>query len=157
MTRVDDLKDLHVGCGSGCWTRRCRRGRCAVSLPKDAGLVDCDQCLSFPNQATRPDFVGLDGMEGTAAARWIVLEFKRQVSDVTHIVEQLQAGAQVLQSDPRFRIEPAPSRFAPVVVREKGRIHAADVVQLSKAAVVFRGQKRPIRTIPCSSRLSEIL
>lgn len=118
--------------------------------------MDCDRCKSFAAGQPKPDFVILEAAGVGGEARWIVVEIKTHISDVTQIVRQLQAGARTVQTDPRFKVQPQPSRMVPVVVREKGRVHGADVELLRSARISFGGGQLQILTKPCGTRLADI-
>ena len=156
MPILDECRAAHAGCNPSCVASRCRRGKCTLALGKLALCVDCDRCKSFAGDQPKPDFVILEAAGVGREARWIVVEIKTQISDVTQIVRQLQAGARTIQTDARFTVQPQPLRLVPVVVREKGRIHSADVELLRSTRISFGGVQRQILTKPCGTRLADI-
>lgn len=157
MSLLGDCRATHVGCNPSCVARRCRRRNCTLSLERLALCLDCDRCAAFFADRPKPDFVILDAARGDSQARWVVVEIKTQLRDITQTVVQLQAGADVIQTDERFRTQPRVLKLVPLVLREQGRMHRADVRRLQARRISFAGSQFPVLIRSCAARLVDIL
>lgn len=144
MQSSHGLSKLHEGCNPSCITDSFRRGDCTARFTdttrQQVTGIDCDKCYAFPKSGDeeRPDFILVYFGETKFAPRWFVLEMKGRVSNPGHIVRQLQAGADAIQSDPRFQVEKSPHQLTPLILHD-GHIRAADFVGRS---ISFFGKRR---------------
>jgi hypothetical protein len=154
---VEELHRLHTSCNPSCIMQRCNKEGCTFNLPTQQAIsIDCDLCKSFPNAEgeQKPDFIVL--YIEKEPSYWFVLEMKSRVSHAESIVKQLQAGADVIQNSPYFKLKNSPQRLVPVLLRGRG-IHANDIQILNSRRISFAGRKLPIRTKRCGTNLTDLL
>lgn len=153
------LQTLHSACNPGssnrtCIIPQCKRGQCTVVLPPQGVLsIDCDKCGSFPKGKRKPDFIVLYAGGKSSVSSWIIIEMKRSVSHSQHIIEQLQAGADVIQNDPSFKIAQSPPHLIALLLHDK-HIRTADFV---RKRITFRGNPVSIIYKRCGTRLEDHL
>jgi hypothetical protein len=143
---------------------RCRYGDCNVLLPDTGALcIACDLCDAF-NEATaerKPDFVVLlasSTPSGTTHRSWFIFEMKAATAHPGRIIEQLQAGATVLQSNRRFAGLTRGSSVFPVVIRAgRGHTKTADIDRLQRHQIRFMGQRTAITLKRCGFNLGTLL
>ena len=157
MQPLSGLLSLHASCQPPCITPRCSRGDCSLHLPTGQAMaVDCDRCTCIPQGARRPDFILLYQQPGSSSTRWIVVEMKSRVGQAGQIVEQLQAGADLIQSNTCFHVKHSPLRLLPLLLHSRG-IHTADVQVINSRRVTFRGRAYPILSRRCGLDLMTVL
>lgn len=138
MQSLEQLQSNHESCNPRCITRRCRKGQCVFRLPPQGALgVDCDKCNSFPKNNPKPDFIVLYVSNEAPPSRWFIVEMKGTADHPRHIIDQIQAGAQVIQTDPRFQVPQSPTLLVPLVLYD-GRIHTADIAVFRKNRITAR-------------------
>lgn len=82
---------------------------------------------------------------------------KSKTSNAGSIIDQLQAGAEVLQTDPRFELPTRTTALFPIVLRpRKGSTHVDDYQTLTEGQVHFFGQRRAVRLQQCGFDLGEL-
>lgn len=135
-----------------CVADRIERGRCKILLkgaPKPYLIIDFDKPDSpLGADQKRCDYLFVE--EDPADSGWVVpLELKSGRVDVSHAVEQLQAGARAAEENISQRLSII---FRPVLVCS-GRIHKAERRAMRKK-VHFHGHREPLRQIRCGTRLA---
>ena len=157
MPVLRELRSLHTSCTPPCITPSCRRTTCTLSLPRGQTVcIDCDRCSCFQEGERKPDFIVLYFRERPLLSCWFVVEMKSRVSHPRTIVEQLQAGAHMIENDPCFRVVQSPHRLVPLLLHEKG-IHTADVQIVNSQRVLFHGKPYPIKVARCGVNLTALL
>lgn len=134
MESLAELRTLHDGCSPSCITTSCKGdGGSTLRLPEQGALcISCDHCTCFPREEgqRRPDFVVLYCSGETQGPRWYIIEMKGRVSNIGHIVSQIQAGANVVQTSPCFKVTGWPGGLVPIVAHNRG-LWTADFSQKS--------------------------
>lgn len=154
MGILDDCVSRHKDCNPSCVTAKCINLGCGLVLTNSAIGVDCDRCKAFSSEHPRPDFIVLHAQ---SPPRWIVVEMKYQLRDVTQIINQLQAGASAVANDSRFVFPGSPAGLLPLVLRRTGRTHQADLDKLQRARLRFRGHSISILIRKCSARVTDLV
>ena len=144
MEAIEELRALHNGCSPSCITTSCRgAGDVTLRLPQQGALcISCDACTCFPKEEgqRRPDFVVLYCSGEASGSRWFIIEMKGRVSDTGRVVSQIQAGADVVQNSPCFKVAGLPSQLSPIVVYSK-HVRTAD---FSRKRINFFGKLHEI-------------
>jgi hypothetical protein len=133
----------------------CKKGQCTLILPAEGVLVfSCDRCAAFRLRKgkKKPDFVVFYQRRKSRKPCWYIIEMKGAIAHPRRIVEQLQAGIDVIQGDPRFAVRKPSHDLVPVVLYY-GRIRAADFDQRS---VSFFGKRIPIKPRRCGVELASL-
>ena len=154
----DTLCEQHRGCVPTCITANCRSRDCTAHLPQGRSLgFDCDHCACFGGVEgkKKPDYVALLMREPDAALIWFVIEMKSRPRRANDIAQQLQQGAETIESDERFRLNRPIEDFVPVLVKARG-INAVDIAVLNQAKVRFKGRKYAIRIANCGVILASL-
>ena len=128
-----NLRALHQSCNPSCLVRTCKRPRCQLRLPQEAMAMDCDRCRAFPQHKKHPDFIVL---HANASAHWFVVEMKSKVSNVSDIIEQLEAGAKAILSSRLFKVGIPPD--IAFIVLHRG-IHQQDQQALQRRRLRVNG------------------
>lgn len=103
----------------------------------------------------KPDYVALlAGKHPTH--HWFVVEMKSRPRKVGDIAQQLQAGAEVLETDPRFAVTQPVGALVPVLVKARG-VKDSDLAALRRELIRYRGKKYPIRVANCGWNLARLL
>ena len=144
--RVDD----------GCLGRKCEKDGCRVSLkgvPQPHLIIDFDEPDSpLGESQTRCDYLFV--ADGNRNGGWVVpLELKRGKYDASKVVEQLEAGREVAED---IIPEKTKIRFRPVLVFGKAP-HPAEMLELRRSKIRFRGSEKRIESMKCGGRLTEKL
>ncbi len=142
---LNQLRLLHAA-HVDCLATRLRKEGCSAQPPPSSVCIDCDSCPVFPEQSTRPDYVVLAATpEGEV---WHVVEMKGRVSSASRVVQQLQAGASIIEESPPFAVS-LDADLSPTVLHDGG-LRVAD---FQSKAVRFRGTPKRIRWLRCGSQL----
>ncbi len=123
MDSLEELRDLHNRCSPSCITTRCRAEGVTLTLPgQGAVCISCDACTCFPKGQgdRRPDFVVLHCPREAPRPRWFIIEMKKKVSDTDRIVSQIQAGVDVVQNSPCFKVTDRPGKLVLIIVHGRG-------------------------------------
>jgi len=142
--------------GDGCLDRKCEKDGCKVSLegaPQPHLIIDFDEPDSpLGKSQTRCDYLFV--ADGNRNGGWVVpLELKRGRYDASEVVKQLEAGRKVAED-----IVPGKTkvRFRPVLVF--GRTpHSAEILELRRSKIRFRGSEKRIESMKCGGGLTEKL
>lgn len=162
---LDLLRSLHQQCdgGKSCITLSCRRRRCTVVLPYTPRLcIDCDRCDAFSARSAdkKPDFVVLYATSQPPHVLqydWLVIEMKTKTSHPGSIIDQLQSGAHVLQTDQRFELPTRSTVLSPIVLRSPGGgTHADDLRTLRAEFVSFFGRRSRVQFQQCGYDVSKL-
>ena len=132
MKSLTELRALHKPCSPSCITTSCKgAGDITLSLPDQGALcISCDDCTCFPegDRQKKPDFVVLYCPDKPPSPRWYIIEMKGSVSSIGDIVKQIQAGADVVQASPCFKVTSRDCQLFPIVVHSGG-LRTADFLQ----------------------------
>ena len=144
--RVDD----------GCLDRKCEKDGCRVSLkgvPQPHLIIDFDEPDSpLGESQTRCDYLFV--ADGNRNGGWVVpLELKRGKYDASKVVKQLEAGRKVAED---IVPEKTKVRFRPVLVFGKAP-HPAEILELRRSKIRFRGSEKRIESMKCGGGLTEKL
>ena len=159
MQLAQGLINLHEHCNPSCVTHNFRKGECTARFTdatrQQLTGIDCDKCYAFPGSedGKRPDFILLFVGGTESAPRWLVLEMKGRVSSPGRIVDQLQAGADAIRSDPHFQVQKPPRQLTPLILHD-GHIRADD---LGRKHVYFFGKRYEIHYPRCTDELDKFL
>ena len=142
--------------GDGCLDRKCKRPGCRVSLkgvPQPHLIIDFDEPDSpLGKSQTRCDYLFV--ADGNRNGGWVVpLELKRGRYDAGEVVKQLEAGGKVAED-----IVPGKTkvRFRPVLVFGRAP-HPAEILELRRSKIRFRGSEKRIESMKCGGGLREKL
>lgn len=156
---IAQLKDLHTDCIPSCITTRCRKteSKCTLLLTAQGEIVcfDCDKCTAFVNQKM-PDFLIACLRSQSGPLIWLVVEMKRNVNDVTSIIEQLQAGADAVANHSIFQINTPCLKPLPLVLHS-GKVRSADIQTLHRKGVRYKGRRIPVVVKRCDAELEKLL
>ena len=133
MESLAELRTLHVPCSPSCITTNCKSGDVTLRLPEQGALcISCNDCTCFPkgDSDRRPDFVVLYCPREAPSSRWFIIEMKGRVSNTGRVVSQIQAGADVVQISPCFKVTKQPGILVPIIAHGGG-VRAADFSQKS--------------------------
>lgn len=140
-----------------CQVQQCRKQGCSVSMEKAPAYrviidLDCER-LGIVQTGKRCDYLFVGEEKG--AVYVAPIELKSGGFGVSAVIEQLQGGADILDS---WLPPGSIFRFAPVLVHGKG-VHREDRNKLRKAhnVVKLRGHKAAPVLIGCGGRLSSKL
>ena len=154
---LSELESLHSMCQPTCVSPRCGRGDCSVRVSTGAAIcIDCDRCRCIRDGARRPDFIVLYDQSNSSLSRWVVVEMKSRASHPVQIVEQLQAGADLIQDKACFQLQTPPVHLVPLLLHTRG-IHTSDLQIINNRRISFRGKLYPIQTRRCGVELSQVL
>lgn len=157
LPSLRDLRSLHASCRLSCLAAQCRRPACALSFPSGQYVcIDCDKCDCFSTDVTRPDFIALYVESNPSTSWWLVVEMKSRVQHPRQIVQQLQAGADVIESTPQFDILNSPQRLVPVILHERG-LRVADLQVINRSRISFRNRPHVIKSKRCGVSLGTLL
>jgi hypothetical protein len=101
----------------------------------------------------KPDFILLYIGSKPSLLQWFVVEMKARVRDPGDIVKQLQAGADAIQNNPRFRISGVDQLLVALILHDK-HAHTADFAQKS---VKFLGRSLIVNNKRCGFELKDLL
>jgi hypothetical protein len=120
----------------------CRKGNCSLRVPKTGVLCfDCDSCDAFAQDEPHPDLIILYSGASPDSLLWLVVEIKSSTAAPNHILTQLQAGADAIQSKIAFNASWRTRRLIPVVLRKgNGRSHVDDLTVLRSRMIRFDGR-----------------
>jgi hypothetical protein len=101
----------------------------------------------------KPDFIVLYAGGESSVSSWFIVEMKRSVAHTQHIVEQLQAGADVVQNGSGFKVARSPQRLIVLLLHDK-HIRTAD---FARRHITFRGMPSLILHKRCGIKLEDYL
>lgn len=152
------FRALHDDCNPECATDVIQKSNCTLTISQTLRAqivgIDCDKCRSFASDKRRPDFIILFTGGSDTASRWFVLEMKARVGQTGILVQQLQAGADAIQSHPNFRLSSSPSRLTLLILHERRGLKAADY---SKMVIRMAGKKFNVLQKRCGASLAELI
>ena len=133
-----------------CFAKRCSRDGCSVSLeraPSPHLVVDMDcEALGLTNE-THCDYLFVSHAHRRVCV--VPIEFKRGSLSATHLVGQLQAGANYAN---QWLPHIAGFEFVPILAH-KG-LRSAENRRLRKARVTFRKRKVSPELIRCGAQIA---
>lgn len=140
-----------------CLAKRCKKEGCSVPLknaPEPSILIDMDSPQAPVGQnKSRCDYIFIGG---SSSVLLVPLELKRGKPNASETVRQLQAGADIADSQIIPRREPV--RFLPVVVHG-GSLRRPELIQFRAKPnrIRFRGKWTNIKLARCGTPLIEAL
>lgn len=151
------MEAVRAKVGDGCLDKKCEKDGCRVSLkgvPQPHLIIDFDELDShlLDKSQTRCDYLFV--ADGNRNGGWVVpLELKRGKYDASKVVKQLEAGRKVAED-----IVPGKTkvRFRPVLVFGKAP-HPAEILELRRSKIRFRGSEKRIESMKCGGGLTEKL
>lgn len=148
MSAIDHLRQRLP---AECFTDRCNRDGCSVSLanaPSPNVVVDMDSDSLGISNDTRCDYLFLS--EAESETRVVPIEMKRGALKATHVVAQLQAGAD-------FADEKLPHlatfKLVPVLAHKGLPKAERDRLRSKSRVVTFRSRKALAMVIRCGGRI----
>ena len=133
---LDSLRQLHT---HGCIVRHCSKENVTLNLPRSGCVcVDCDDCPSFMQDESKPDYIGIKEGSSSSQANWFVVEMKTNVSSVSAVLGQIEAGVDKIRSSPSFQFSGATSKVIGIVVHSRRGAKTAD---LARHKMTLRGEK----------------
>ena len=140
------LASLHP---CGCVVQQPKAGNCSITVPNQSTCcICCDTCSSFSSSNNKkPDFILLHFPRASSLI-WIVLEMKSRPQHPRDIALQLQAGADAIETDPKFQISaqegPKPIVGLIPMLVHNGKMHESDLQILQTRKVKFGNKKLSI-------------
>ena len=138
---------------SCCFTKKCRKNRCSVSLryaPKPHLIIDMDKA-PISLSARRCDYIFI---EGTSNARVVALELKSGRAEASEVVKQLRGGALFVDC---IIPKGAQVSFRPVVASGELSTAQRNELRKSRNQINFRGQSIVAERIRCGRPLTSVL
>ena len=147
------LSSVRSQVDQSCIVSRCNKDRCSVSLEGDSSnrlVVDCDLSGSpfGPNQ-TKCDYLLFEEAQNRAS-RAIPIELKSGRIRARDVIEQLQAGATVVENLIPRQVD---VRLLPLLAY--GNIPKGERAAINNGMVRFRGDPERIKRIRCGSPLPQ--
>lgn len=132
-----------------CFTERCQRDGCSVSLagaPSPHLVVDMDSDSLGISNDTRCDYLFVSEAGGSTCV--VPIEMKQGSLNATHVVAQLQAGADYAnQKLPGLR----EFAFVPILAHQRLPKAERDRLRHRSRAVKFRNRKALAKAIRCGA------
>ena len=151
------MEAVHAKVGDGCLDKKCKKDGCRVSLkgvPQPYLIIDLDKLDSDLLDKSQPHCDYLFVADGNRNGGWVVpLELKRGKFDASEVVKQLKAGRKVAEDTVPAKTK---VRFRPVLVFGKAP-HPAEILELRRSKIRFRGSEKHIESMKCRVGLTEKL
>lgn len=151
------MEAVRAKVGDRCLDKKCKKDSCGVSLksvPQPYLIIDLDKLDSDLLDKSQPRCDYLFVADGNRNGGWVVpLELKRGRYDASEVVKQLEAGRKVAED-----IVPGKTkvRFRPVLVFGRAP-HSAEILELRRSKIRFRGSEKRIESMKCGEGLTEKL
>ena len=100
--------------------------------------MDCDECPSFTQNESKPDYIGIREGRSSDQAHWFVVEMKTNVSSVNTVLRQIEAGVEKIKNSSSFRLDISPGKIIGVIVHSRRGAKAAD---LARHKITYEGEK----------------
>ena len=91
--------------------------------------MDCDECPSFTQNESKPDYIGIREGRSSSQTYWFVVEMKTNVSSVNTVLRQIGAGVDKIQNSHLFRFSGSPTKVIGIIVHRRRGAKAADLVR----------------------------
>lgn len=136
---LQNLRRLHIHSNSACLVGHCSKEKVTLNLPESGCVcVDCDECPSFKQNESKPDYIGIREGETVSQSHWFVVEMKTNVSSVSAVLRQIEAGVDKIRNSPCFQFNGAPSKVIGIVVHSRRGAKADD---LKRHRITYGGKR----------------